>query len=98
MTQTRRNFLKTAAVTAIGAGITASPLNVFAQNNRTVISLSKKMKLTFKPYDLQLRHVFTLANSSRKTTPVVLTEIEYDGIVGYGEASLPPIWAKRRLR
>lgn len=90
MTQTRRNFLKTAAITAIGAGITASPLNVFAQNNRTVISLSKKMKLTFKPYDLQLRHVFTLANSSRKTTPVVLTEIEYDGIVGYGEASLPP--------
>ena len=48
------------------------------------------MKLSFKPYDLQLRHVFTIANSSRTTTPVVLTEITYDGITGYGEASLPP--------
>ncbi|MDR3246547.1 MAG: dipeptide epimerase, partial [Prevotellaceae bacterium] len=46
--------------------------------------------LTFKPYDLQLRHVFTIANSSRKTTPVILTEIEYEGVTGYGEASLPP--------
>ena len=48
------------------------------------------MKLSFRPYDLQLRHVFTIANFSRSTTPVVLTEIEYDGMVGYGEASLPP--------
>lgn len=48
------------------------------------------MQLSFKSYDLQLRHVFTIANSSRTTTPVVLTEITYDGITGYGEASLPP--------
>ncbi len=89
----RRNFLKSAVVTAIGTGLTVSnPLNLFAQNNkRNVINIgNKKMSLTFKSYDLQLRHVFTLANSSRKTTPVVLTEITYDGIIGYGEASLPP--------
>ncbi|WP_219225390.1 dipeptide epimerase [Pedobacter antarcticus] len=49
-----------------------------------------KMKLKFRPYTLQLNHVFTLATSSRSTTPVVLTEIEYDGLVGYGEASMPP--------
>ncbi len=48
------------------------------------------MKLSWKPYELQLRHVFTLSNSSRSTTPVVLTQIEYDGLTGYGEASLPP--------
>ncbi len=48
------------------------------------------MKLTFKPYTLQLRHAFNLATSSRTTTPVVLTEIEYEGIKGYGEASMPP--------
>jgi len=48
------------------------------------------MKLTFIPYELQLKHVFTLATSSRTTTPVVLTEIEYDGQKGYGEASMPP--------
>lgn len=48
------------------------------------------MKLSFEPYNLQLRNVFTIANSSRSTTPVVLTTIEYNGITGYGEASLPP--------
>jgi len=48
------------------------------------------LKLRFKPYDLQLKHTFTLAGSSRNTTPVMLTEIEYEGIVGYGEASMPP--------
>jgi len=44
----------------------------------------------FRPYTLELRHVFTVASSSRTNTPVVLTEIEYDGLIGYGEASLPP--------
>ncbi len=48
------------------------------------------MKLTYTPYTLQLRHQFTLSGSSRSTTPVVLVKIESDGMVGYGEASLPP--------
>ena len=48
------------------------------------------MKLSFRPYELQLKHAFTLATSSRTTTPIMLTELEYDGIVGYGEASMPP--------
>jgi len=49
-----------------------------------------KMKLSFRPYELQLRHTFTVAGNSRNTTPVVLTEIEYEGKTGYGEASMPP--------
>ncbi len=48
------------------------------------------MKLTFKPYTLELEHLFTIAKSSRTTTPVILTEIEFEGIVGHGEASMPP--------
>ena len=48
------------------------------------------MKLSWTPYDLELRHTFTISGFSRKTTPVVLTKIEYDGLAGYGEASLPP--------
>ena len=48
------------------------------------------MRLSWQPYELQLKHVFTLSNSSRTTTPVVLTQIEFDGLTGYGEASLPP--------
>jgi L-Ala-D/L-Glu epimerase / N-acetyl-D-glutamate racemase len=48
------------------------------------------MRLTFKPYTLQLEHVFTIAVSSRSTTPIMLTEIEYERIIGHGEASMPP--------
>jgi L-alanine-DL-glutamate epimerase-like enolase superfamily enzyme len=49
-----------------------------------------KLELRFYPYTLQLKHAFTLSTSSRTTTPVMLTEIEYDGVTGYGEASMPP--------
>ena len=49
-----------------------------------------KFILRFRPYTLEMRHVFTVASFSRTTTPVVLTELEYEGIVGYGEASMPP--------
>lgn len=48
------------------------------------------MRLSYRPYELQLRHTFTVAGSSRNTTPVVLTEIQYEGFTGYGEASMPP--------
>jgi len=48
------------------------------------------MKLSFIPYKLKLKHTFTLSVSSRTTTPVVLTQIEYDGGKGFGEASMPP--------
>jgi L-alanine-DL-glutamate epimerase-like enolase superfamily enzyme len=51
---------------------------------------SGRLQLRFTPYTLQLRHTFTLATSSRTTTPVVLTELDFDGVTGYGEASMPP--------
>jgi len=37
-----------------------------------------------------LNHTFTISGFSRNITPVVLTRIEYEGLSGYGEASLPP--------
>ena len=86
----RRNFLKTTALTALAMSV---PQVIQAQSIPTVNNLpsgSKKLKLTFRPFELQLRRVFTIANFSRTTTPVVLIEIEYDGVIGYGEASLPP--------
>jgi L-alanine-DL-glutamate epimerase-like enolase superfamily enzyme len=48
------------------------------------------MKLRYSPYSLQLKRPFTLATSSRASTPVMLVEVEHDGIIGYGEASMPP--------
>jgi len=47
------------------------------------------MNLKFYPYTLKLKQRFTLSHHSRLTTPVVMIEIEHDGITGYGEASLP---------
>ena len=84
----RRNFLKTSTILA-GSSLMlgASPLLVSARDN---FAGKGKFKFRFKPYTLQLNHVFTLATSSRSTTPVVLTELEYDGVIGYGEASMPP--------
>lgn len=37
-----------------------------------------------------MKHAFNLAKGSRSTTPVMLVELEYDGVIGYGEASMPP--------
>ncbi|NTU95399.1 MAG: dipeptide epimerase [Bacteroidales bacterium] len=86
----RRNFLKSAGLITAAAAI-INPFELFSQNReKTVKSGSKKMVLTFRPYDAQMKHVFTIANSSRTTTQLVLTEIEWDGYVGYGEAAMPP--------
>lgn len=49
-----------------------------------------KFKLRFRPYTLEMRHTFTVASYSRNTTPVMLIELQYEDIVGYGEASMPP--------
>jgi len=49
----------------------------------------ERMELSWQPYNLQLKYPFTISNYSRTTTPVVLTEIRYGDLIGYGEASLP---------
>ncbi|MBL9203307.1 MAG: dipeptide epimerase [Opitutaceae bacterium] len=48
------------------------------------------MLLRHQPYTLELRHAFGIAASTRTTTPATLVEVERDGIVGYGEAAMPP--------
>ena len=87
MTQDRRDFLKTAAVSA--AALAAGPYATLAQQAPTTIRAGH-MTLRYRPYTLELKHVFTVAVNSRTTTPVVLTEIDYNGVTGYGEASMPP--------
>ncbi|EGF26480.1 dipeptide epimerase [Rhodopirellula baltica] len=78
--------LATALPTTMGAAQDASS----APHLTTDLIRNGKMKLSFRPYELQLKHTFTVAGNSRDTTPVVLTEIQYEGLTGYGEASLPP--------
>ncbi len=88
MKHNRRQFIKTSALLAASTAIPV--VNSFGKTLLKNIPTSGKMKLSWTPYDLQLNHTFTISGFSRKTTPVVLTKIEYDGLEGYGEASLPP--------
>jgi L-alanine-DL-glutamate epimerase-like enolase superfamily enzyme len=48
------------------------------------------IRLSFRPYPLQLRYAFGVATSTRTSTPGVKLTLEWEGIVGYGEASMPP--------
>jgi len=48
------------------------------------------LKLRFSLYTLQLKNPFGLAHGTRNSTAIVLTQLEHKGIVGFGEASLPP--------
>ncbi len=45
------------------------------------------MQLTFRRFDLRLRHTFTIARGSSDIDPVMLVELEHDGQVGLGEAA-----------
>ena len=91
MNQNRRNFLKTAALATAGTGLLMSGTNLFAnpKTPRRPAPGTAKMKLTFRPVDLQLKYAFTVATFSRTMTPSVQVEIEYDGIIGHGEAAMP---------
>nr|WP_294790653.1 dipeptide epimerase [uncultured Mucilaginibacter sp.] len=48
------------------------------------------MKLSYQPFDLLLKHTFTIAGYSRASTPLMLVQLEHEGLVGYGEASMVP--------
>ena len=76
--QNRREFLKTAALAAFGSGLVARQAlageSLLSTIHINKLGLGGKMKMTY----------------SRTTTPDVQVEIEYEGVTGYGEASMPP--------
>jgi L-alanine-DL-glutamate epimerase-like enolase superfamily enzyme len=94
----RRDFLKTAALGTVAAGTSAiggGLLTGCKADKPEIFNFNKLgtgggMKLSFEPYELQLRHTFTVSSCSRKTTPDVQVRLEYEGFTGYGEASMPP--------
>ena len=45
------------------------------------------MKLSWKQYDLHLKHTFRISRSARDIAPVIVLTLEHDGITAYGEAS-----------
>lgn len=106
MNKERRKFIKSTAFAAATFATSSVAFKASANKNTSTNSnasldknmlfnlnknkSSSEMILSWTPYNLQLKHTFTISGFSRTTTPVVLTRIEYDGLVGYGEASLPP--------
>lgn len=96
----RRDFLKKSTLAAAGIGILGSRAIAGAMDSHasggelSPVNVnsggSGRMKLSFEPYELKLRHVFTVSSYSRSTTPDVQVRIDYEGFTGYGEASMPP--------
>ena len=85
MKTNRRNFIQHTALFAAG-GLLLPKYSFPNMNKKT----STGLQLSFEPYNLQLKHVFTLAGSSRSTTPDMQVKIQFEGITGFGEASMPP--------
>lgn len=48
------------------------------------------MQITYIPYNLELKHTFSIAKYSRNSTPILLLKLTYEGVEGYGEASMVP--------
>ena len=84
--QNRRDFLKTTALAAAGVALAGCK----GPQSFNIVKGDGKMHLKFFPYELKLTHTFTVSSYSRTTTPDVQVEIEYEGVTGYGEASMPP--------
>ena len=78
---------KTGSTSAGTSGIDKTAGN---QGRKNINGRQPRLRMSFEPYELQLRHVFTVSSYSRKTTPGVQVRIDYQGITGYGEASMPP--------
>lgn len=94
----RRDFLKKGALAAAGAGLLGSGTTLakgleLTDDHKSVnfnVNGKARMHLSFEPYELKLKHVFTVSSFSRSTTPDIQVRIDYDGYTGYGEASMPP--------
>ena len=91
----RRDFIKATGLLAAGATVAGSSiLSGCMSSNGGGFNVNRlgsgRMKLSFEPYELLLRHTFTVSSYSRKTTPGVQVRIDYEGYTGHGEASMPP--------
>jgi L-alanine-DL-glutamate epimerase-like enolase superfamily enzyme len=48
------------------------------------------MKISCKEFELALKHPFSISKFTRTSTPLLLLKLNYEGIIGYGEASMVP--------
>jgi L-alanine-DL-glutamate epimerase-like enolase superfamily enzyme len=48
------------------------------------------LNLSYSPFLLKFKHPFTVSGNSRTHTPIIIVELEYEGVTGYGECTMPP--------
>jgi len=48
------------------------------------------MKISCKQFELELKHPFSISKFTRTSTPLMLLKVQYEDIIGYGEASMVP--------
>ena len=46
-----------------------------------------RLKIECREYQLQLRDPFTISRGTTTVQPTLIVKVEYDGLVGYGEAT-----------
>lgn len=88
----RRDFLRKSAIGTLGLTLSPALFNSCGTSASKETS-SDRLQLSFKPYDLKLKHAFNLAKSSRTHTPDVQVQLRFGEWTGYGEASMPPLSA-----
>lgn len=94
----RRLFLKASAAASAVAALSPTLTSCMSsETHRTRYGKSGKLEMRYYPYVVELAHTFTISGFSRDTTTVLLIEISYDGVTGYGEAALPPYMAGQTL-
>jgi L-alanine-DL-glutamate epimerase-like enolase superfamily enzyme len=48
------------------------------------------MTISCKEFELELKHPFSISKFTRTSTPLMLIKLNYEGFIGYGEASMVP--------
>ena len=54
------------------------------------------MQLILKPYELKLKHTFTISRESIDVQPSLIVELKESGLSGFGEATSNPYYASVR--
>lgn len=63
---------------------------IIRKSSLNILALDFNMELTYQPFELELKHPFTIAKFSRTSTPLMLLQLSHGGFTGYGEASMVP--------
>ena len=93
----RRDFIKVSAAAAAAAALSPALASCGRLGSGRKVGKGGKLTMRYYPYVVELQHTFTISGFSRDTTTVLLVEIDYDGVTGYGEAALPPYMVGQTL-